>query len=434
MSAAPFMPPAFQALNAERTIIGAVLLAPDIYSQVTLKPEDFSTSPHRTIWTSLARLEAAGQAADIVTLRRDLELRGELQAVGGAGYLGSLLENLPRMQSVEGWETLVREAAQRRAVNAAAERMQSLAKSGESSAGDALEEGMRVLQETAVAIGSSVVLDPAAQVQDALDAFKAAGRGAAPGWSTGIPSLDRQLGPLHPGLVIVAARTSIGKTALLTNIGENIAAQGGPVLGFSAEMTAREINARRLVTASGVPSSHFEHGGITPSARDLEALEAAAEELGKRPFFIEAGAPAPLEARAKARFVKARCGKLAAVLFDYLQLFPAGPGRKGETREAEVARVSRALKRLAMDLDVCVIAAAQLNRESEKRDRPRLSDLRESGSQEQDADIVLLLHRDEKSDDGTTEVHVAKHRHRGRGTVRLRFDGALYRFSDEYDS
>ena len=152
---------------------------------------------------------------------------------------------------------------------------------------------------------------------------------------------------------------------------------------------------RRLLAEAGVPSSHFEPGGITPTSREWDAVGRAAGILAARPFYVEASAPSPLEARAKARMVKARRG-LAAVLFDYLQLFPAGPGRKGETREAEVARVSRALKRLAMDLDVLVIAASQLNRSGDQRKdgRPRLSDLRESGAQEQDADVVLLLHRD----------------------------------------
>lgn len=434
MSAAPSMPPALMAAESERAVIGAVLVDPALFGAVTLSADDFAMASNRAVWRALCRLDEAGSPIDLVTLSRDLEKRGELHAAGGASYLGSLPDGVPRVSSanVEAHEGIVREASRKRACLAAGERMQALARAGDVQAADVLEEGMRLLQETAAAVGSEVTLDPEGQVKGALRWLEESGRGKATGWRTGLPALDAKLGPLQPGqLVLVAGRTGLGKSTMLANLGDAIAAEGGPVLLFSAEMGDREINVRRLLAEAGVPASHFEHGGITPSTRDWEAVGRAAGVLSARPFFVEASAPSPLEARAKARMVKARRG-LAAVLFDYLQLFPAGPGRRGETREAEVARVSRALKRLAMDLNVLVIAASQLNRSGDQRKdgRPRLSDLRESGAQEQDADVVLLLHRDEGDDDERTEVIVAKHRHRGRGSARLRFEGATYRFGD----
>jgi replicative DNA helicase len=204
----------------------------------------------------------------------------------------------------------------------------------------------------------------------------------------------------------------------------------GKVLLFSAEMTRREINRRRLCAEARTPSSRFEAGALAPTERDWRAIADAKGRLSKRVFVVEASAPSPLEMRAKARYVKARLG-LDLVLVDYLLIMNTGPGRKGETREAEVARVSRSLKRLALDLAVVLIAAAQVNRvpEGRRSAEPQLHDLRESGAIEQDADVVLMLHREADNSD-EAEIHVRKHRNRGPGTAHVRFNGDIHRFED----
>ena len=417
-------------VEAERNLLGAVLVDPELLPSVALEQGDFSLPQHRALWKAMRHLDGAGTPVDAVTVKAELERRHELGGAGGAAYLGELLKVTPRVSSVVGWESVIREEARRRAVLTAGERMVAMAKAGDRGE-DALEEGLRILNDAAVAVGSTVELDPVAQICEAVRDLEDARQEQAGGSSTGLPSLDARIGRLHRGqAVIVAAGTGKGKSTLLQQLGDASAEQGAPVLLVSAEMSAIEINRRRLVAASGVPASHFEPGGVTPTDRDWDAIARAAGILGKRPFYVEASAPTPLELRAKARYVKGRVG-LAVVLVDYLQLLPPGPGRKGETRENEVARVSRALKRMAQDMDVLVVAACQLNRAPEQRQdgRPRLSDLRESGSLEQDADVVLLLHRP-KPDEDDVEVIVAKHRQRGPGAARLRFNGVLHRFEE----
>jgi replicative DNA helicase len=425
-------------VDAERALLGAVLVDPGLVASVSLRPGQLELSEHRAILQAIQSLDEAGREADAISVKAELERAGDLRALpGGAEYLGRLVSGTPRVSSVEGWEATIRQRSNARIVLAAGERMTAMIRQGDS-AHDALEEGQRIIGDASAAVGGAVDLDARAQIRAAVRDIELAttpGSRTTRGWRTGLPALDSRLGLLTPGrFVIVAARTGAGKSTLLQLLGDSIAAQGGPVLLFSGEMTCLEWNRRRLSAGSGVPSSHFEPGGVTPLDRDWSRIAAAASKLSALPFYIEATTPTPLEARAKARFVKARVG-LAALMFDYLQLFPPGPGRKGETREAEVARVSRAMKRMAMDLDVVVIAACQLNRNLEQRKdgRPRLSDLRESGSLEQDADVVVMLHRADDDHDGI-EAIVAKHRNRATGVARLQFRGEFHRFEERTDA
>ncbi|MBI3932397.1 MAG: AAA family ATPase [Acidobacteria bacterium] len=425
------LPPALQNAEAERTVIGAVLVNPSLLPSATLRPSDFAGAAHRIIWSAILKLDEAGTPIDHVTLRDALLTSGQLEASGGVGYVGSLGDGVPRISNVEAWVAIVRDRARLRAVTVAAERMLTMARSGTADAHEVLERGQQALASVAEAVGAQVNLDVATPIEEAIRDLEASARSEGRGFKTGIADLDRRIGQLLPGqVVLVAARTGLGKSTLLANLGDAIAAQGGTVLLISAEMSAREINRRRVLAEARVRADRFEPNGVTPLRRERDAIAAAAETLKERRFIVEASAPAPLELRCKARFVKAAIG-LDCLMVDYLQLLPPGPGRRGETREAEVARVSRALKRLAQDLEVVVIAAAQLSRAPEQRKdgRPRLSDLRESGSQEQDADVVLLLHQEDETS-STAEVIVGKHRNRGRGSVKVRFEGTYHRFED----
>jgi replicative DNA helicase len=444
MAAAPASSPFDQAAHneaqgheAERMVLGAVLVSPTIYPTVAhLAPEVFATRRHQRIWESIQRLDEQGQPVDLVTLKHDLEKHGRLAEVGGAGYLAALLDGVPRQTNVETWAAIVRERSNVRKVRAAGNEILQLAKSPDADGSTILERGLEILTSAALTIGTEVDLDVAAGIDQAMRDLEASANGEAAGFTSGIALIDQRIGPLTRGqVVIIGARTGVGKSTLLANIGDAVAAQGGSVLLFSAEMSAAEINRRRLLAHAGVSSGHFEPNGITATPKEWERVARANEALRTRPFFVEASAPTPTEMRAKSRYVKAAACGLDVVLADYIQLFPAGQGKRGETREAEVARVSRALKRLAMDLDVVVIAASQLNREFEQRKdgRPRLSDLRESGSLEQDADVVLLLHGTDDDRDGV-EFQVAKHRNRGRSSwLQIGFDGASHRFHDPED-
>lgn len=418
--------------GAERAVLGAVLVEPAaLPSAGGLRPADFGAGHHRALWRVILDLDEAGTPVDLVSVKAALEAKGELAEVGGAAFIGGLVDGMPRVSNVESWAGMVRDAARLRTVVNTAERMLAIAKSGQADAHAVLERGLAMLTEAAQSAGGRVDLDFAAGIREAVQDLEAGLRGDAPGWSTGLADLDRKVGPLRPGQsIIVAGRTGTGKSTALANIGEAVAAAGGRVLLFSAEMAKREINRRRLCAEARVPASHFEPGGVTPSERDWAAIAKAEAALAARTFIIDACAPAPMEMRAKARFMASAVG-LDVVLVDYLQLMPPGQGRKGENREQEVARVSRGLKRMAMDLGVVVIAASQVSRapEGRKDPRPKLHDLRESGSQEQDADVVLMLHRTEGSED-EAEVIVAKHRNRGPGAVKVRFDGAIHRFDN----
>jgi replicative DNA helicase len=421
-----------QNLEAERVVLGAVLGDREAPASAALKPADFASQAHRRIWTAILELDADGVVPDLVSLKDRLSAHGDLQSVGGPAFLGSLVDGLGRVSNLEGWCSIVQKYSGLRAVRAVALRMLALAQTPDVSAHDVLEQGMALLTDASLRVGATVDLDVEGAIAAARRNLAAKAEGEGRGFRTGLGDLDKRIAPLLPGQFgIVAARTGVGKSTLLANIGDGIAAAGGTVLLLSAEMARTEIDERRLLAEARVPSSHFEAGGISPSLRDWAAVDGAVAALKKRSFIVDASSPTPAETRAKARYVKAAHG-LDVLLVDYLQLLPPGPGRKGENREQEVARVSRSLKRLAQDLDVCVIAAAQVNRAPEARrdKRPLLSDLRESGALEQDTDLVLLIHQDDEAE-GEAEIRVAKHRNRGpSGWFKVRFEGAIHRFDN----
>lgn len=269
---------------------------------------------------------------------------------------------------------------------------------------------------------------------DILERFEAAKDGALPGLLTGFRDLDAVLGGLHPGhLVILAARPSIGKSSLAAGIAGNVAAAGHPVAIFSLEMGGDETRERLLCSKARVSLHRARQGELTE--QEWEKLVGAASVLYDLPLYIDPHATAsPLELRAKSRRVKRAAGGLGLVVVDYLQLMAM---RGFDTREREIAAISRSLKQLAVDLHVPVLAVSQLNRAVEARSdkRPQLSDLRESGSLEQDADVVVFIYRDEYYDPateakGVAEIHVAKHRSGPTGRVELSFISDWTLFAD----
>lgn len=425
--------PAFASMEAERAILGGALLDPTLMATAGgLRPGDFGREAHRRIWATCERLAEHGAAVDLVTVAAELSARGDLEASGGAPYLAGLVDGLPRVTSLEPWAAVLRDRSRRRAVASAAERLRSLASDASVTPAEAVSRALSLLDAAAQNAGAGVSIDPAAGIDAALAALLRSSQGEDAGWSCGLAALDRCLGRLRPGrLVIVAGRPGSGKTTLAANMAEAVASAGGSVYFASYEMTGAELNTRRLMAASGVPASRFGYPHVTLTGREAAALEGAAAELRGRRFIVDEGGADVAELRARARYVQAKAG-LDLVVVDYLQLVPPGDAvRRADSREREVAAVARSLKRLAQELGVTVLAGAQLNRALEGRQdsRPRLSDLRESGSIEQDSDVVAMLHPCEEGD--VVELLVRKHRHGPASECRLSFDGGRYRFQAE---
>lgn len=422
--------PAFASMEAERAILGSVLLDPNLMATAAgLRPGDFWKEAHRRIWATCERLAGRREAVDLVTVAAEMRAQDEFEACGGAPYLAGLVDGLPAVTSLEHWASLLRERSRRRAVAIAAERLRTLAEDTSVTPAEALSRALALLDSAMQSAGAVVGLDSAAGVDAALASLLRSAKGEDAGWSCGLAPLDRCIGRLRPGwLTIVAGRPGSGKTTLAVNVAEAVAAAGGAVYFASYEMTAAELNTRRLIAASGVPASRFTYPHVTLLEREASALEDAAGELRQRRFIVDESGADVGELRARARYVQAKVG-LDLLVADYLQLIPPGDTvRRADSREREVAAVARSLKRLAQELKVTVLAGAQLNRALESRQdpRPRLSDLRESGSIEQDSDVVTMLHPAEGGD--SVDLLVRKHRHGPTSECRLTFDGSRYRF------
>jgi replicative DNA helicase len=420
----------FASLEAERAVLGGVLLDQTLIGTTGgLRPGHFGREPHRRIWAAYERLAGRGETVDLVTVTAELSARGDLGPAGGPMYLAGLVDGLPSAVTLEPWANVLRDRARRRAVAGAAERLRTIASDPSVTPAEAVSQALAALDRATQAAGAALVLDPAAGVDAALASLLHSAKGDTPGWSCGLAALDRCIGRLQPGwLVTLAGRPGSGKTTLALNIAEAVASDGGAVLFRTYEMTAEELNRRRVIAASGVPASRFAYPPVTMLANEARALDDAANHLRARRLIVDDAGGDLAELRAQSRYMQVKMG-LDVIVADYLQLIPSGdPVRRAESREREVAAVARNLKRLAQELKVTVIAGAQLNRALEGRQdsRPRLSDIRESGSIEQDSDVVAMLHAPEGAEG--VEVFVRKHRHGPVSECQLTFDGSRYRF------
>ena len=413
-----------ESIEAERLFVGSLLVNPTYLPAIAIKPDDFGEPRLRTIFTTIARLDRTGIGFDLGTLKNELQATGQLAAAGGVPYVGGLVDGMPpaTAEVVARWEQIIRRASKLRRVIVAAETMKGVAEqSGNGS--DALDEARRILDETERnVLGTSI--SPGDGVREALRGLRTPAHER--GLQTGIPGLDRLLGPLvAKNLLVIAARPGGGKSALAAQIAENVARRGHGVLFVSAEMSLTEIQSRRILGESGLSESRIADGRL--SLAESSDLEEAVDAVASRPFYILEGTPSPTEIRVHARRVRADEHGLGLVVVDYLQLLAAQS--KFQSRENAVSEMSRALKKLAGDLEVPVVAACQLNRESKKGEErePRLEDLRESGAIEQDADLVLLLHRIASSEERINAI-LPKARNRKQGRTELRFRGEVFRF------
>ncbi len=421
-----------QNIEAEQSILGGILVDNEALPTVLeiIKPEDFYRESHRKIFLAFLELYEQNKPIDLVTVSEILQKKEQLEEVGGASYLASLIEAIPTTSGISHYARIVKEKAILRKLILSASEIINQCFNQSQDVEEILDEAERTIFEVA----NERVQTSVFPLKDIIkEAFKIvqnmANRSShITGVPTGFIDFDRLTAGLQPSdLIIIAGRPSMGKTALALNIAANAAMRYGiPVAIFSLEMSKEQLANRMLCAEAKVDSQKFRSGFL--AEHDWRLLTDAASELSQAPIFIDdTPAISVLEMRAKARRLKSE-HNIGLVIVDYLQLMK-GKDRI-ERREQEISEISRSLKALAKELNVPVVALSQLNRRVEEREdkRPRLADLRESGAIEQDADLIVFLYRDEvynKREDnpnkGIVELIVGKHRNGPTGTVKLAF-------------
>jgi len=439
------LPP--HSIEAEQSVLGGLLLENEALDKIAdiLSAQDFYQHDHKTIFEHIGKLIEHNRPADIVTVAESLESTAELSQVGGIAYLGALAQNTPTAANIRRYAEIVRERAVMRklvvvgsgiaesAYSPNGRDAQQLLDEAEAKIFQIAEGGNRSSQ------GFQDIKELLPQVAERIDMlFSRDNPSDVTGIPTGFSDLDSMTSGLQPGdLVIVAGRPSMGKTAFSLNMAENVALDTGlPVAVFSMEMASTQL-AMRMIGSVGRLDQHRMRTGRLED-EDWEKLTTALGKLNEAPIFIDEGAGlSSFDVRARARRLHRQCGKLGLIVVDYLQLMAAPAGKQGENRATEISEISRSLKALAKELDVPVVALSQLNRSVETRPdkRPVMSDLRESGAIEQDADLILFIYRDEvynpdSTDKGTAEIIIGKQRNGPIGRVRLTFIGEHTRFEN----
>jgi len=385
-------------LEAERSILGAVLLDNHALNAAVerLRSEDFFLPQHRNIFERMVQLGERQHAIDTITLMEDLSRTGTLEAAGGVAYLSQLADGLPRVTNVDHYARIVKEKAVLRNLihSASAIQEQALAAGDEADVIlDRAESAIFQLAEDRVRAGLIGVKDLVKEGFERLERIFSEGRRIT-GLATGYPGLDNETAGLQPSeLIILAARPSMGKTALALNMAENVALrQREPVAIFSLEMSKESLLLRLLASEARVDAHKFRTGHMNRD--DWGKVTRTLAELGEAPIWIDDSASSTvLEMGAKARRLKRDRG-LSLMIVDYLQLVVPTHSGRGTNRQEEVSSISRALKGLAKELKVPVLVLSQLTRAPEREERkPQLADLRESGAIEQDADVVLFINR-----------------------------------------
>ncbi len=458
------LPP--HSIEAEMSLLGSMILDPRMVGDVLTLIETsdaFYSEKHAVIFDAVRDVYDRTQSGDLVQIAETLKDRGQLDALGGADYMVQLAESVPSAANAVHYARIVRDKSRLRKLIDKAGQILYDAYTG---SGEGAEGVQEILERAEMAVfevaRADVTGDPqrlAELLQAELERLESVEGKGISGIKTGYHKLDEKLSGLHDGeLIIIAARPSMGKTALALNLAEQIALGGGtpgsggtdhcPVGFFSLEMSKSAVVQRLLSAYSGIDSHKLRTGRFTKQEFQRDILPACGA-LAEAPIYIDdTPGLTVLGLRARARRMVAQHG-VKIIMIDYLQLLTS-PSQARESRQVEVSAISRGIKALARELSVPVVCLAQLNRSSEQREgnRPRMSDLRESGSIEQDADVVALLHREEyyHQDDewrrdnpekiGLAELIIAKQRNGPTGTIKLGWDSSTTRFKnhvDEYD-
>jgi replicative DNA helicase len=431
-------------LEAEKSVLGAILIHNEAFNHAAelIDSRDFFRDAHRRIFDKMVALSERNDAIDLVTLKEELGRAGELEEVGGPAYIASLADGVPRSANVEHYARIVKEKATLRSVIHAANRILADAYQAEEDADlilDGAEKAIFEIAEDKIREGFVPLRDLVQSSFATIEKLQQH-KGLVTGVPTGFVDLDEMTSGLQPSdLVLVAARPSMGKTSFVLNIAQHIGIQTEMTVGFfSLEMSKEQLFMRMLTSEARIDAHRFRSGYL--NEKDYGRLSHALGTLAEARVFIDDTASiGVLEMRAKARRLQAEHG-LHLLIIDYIQLMQ-GRGRF-ESRQAELASISRSLKGLAKELKIPIIALSQLSRAPETRSdhRPQLSDLRESGALEQDADVVMFIFREEQYRDaegnpnqeaeGTAEIIIGKQRNGPVGTVKLAFIKEHTRFEN----
>jgi replicative DNA helicase len=438
-------PAGFQDVAAERALLGAIINDNAVLANVqeVVIAEDFSNVAHADIFGAMESLDKRQERIDPLTLAEQLKVAGKLASVGGPSYLSTLDQSVPFANNAVEYAKIIKNQATRRSLAVAGREILELASQETGDVAELMDEAERKVfliaqkRRTSDLRPMEELMDEALQL---LDKMKQSQSGIT-GTATGFIDLDNQLTGLHGGeLIVLAARPGIGKTSLAMNMAIHVALHEKlPVAVFSLEMPSAQLVTRMLATHARIDMKKLRGGRLAPNEEE-RISEAANELFGVKLYVDDSGGLSSFDLRAKARRLKQKHEKLGLIVIDYLQLMH----QKGkvESRQLEVAEISRALKQLAKELDVPIIALSQLNRKVEERKggKPMLSDLRESGAIEQDADVVMFIHRDDGDENGDgappqdhrsaipVELIVAKQRNGPVGSVDLVFLPELTRF------
>ncbi|HZW86710.1 MAG TPA: replicative DNA helicase [Gallionella sp.] len=439
------LPP--HSVEAEQSVLGGLLLESSAMDKISdlVMAEDFYRHEHRLIFSQIVRLTELSKPIDVITVAEALEIAGELDKVGGLPYLGGLAQNVPSAANVRRYGEIVRERSiMRKLVEVGGDIASSAYNPTGRDAAQLLDEAESMVFEIAEAgsrgqQGFTRMPPLLTKVVERIETLYAReNQNDVTGTATGFTDLDRYTSGLQAGeLIIVAGRPSMGKTAFSINIAENIALDSKlPVAIFSMEMAASQLAMRMLGSVGKLNQHDLRTGRLQED--DWGHLTQALGKLNDAPIFIdESAALSSLDVRARARRLHRQEKGLGLIVVDYLQLMSSNVGKASENRATEISEISRSLKALAKELHVPVMALSQLNRSLEQRPnkRPVMSDLRESGAIEQDADLILFIYRDEvynsdSPDKGKAEIIIAKQRNGPIGKVELAFRGEFTRFDN----
>ncbi|MFT3835515.1 MAG: replicative DNA helicase [Myxococcaceae bacterium] len=430
-------------LAAERAVLGAIVGNNQLISEVAeiVHSDDFANLGHQQIFQAMIDLDGRASKVDPLTLAEELKTKGHLASAGGPAYLAQLDAGMPFAQNAREYATIVKDRAVRRQLATVGREIAELAGQAAGRTEDVVDDAERRIFQIAEKkrVGDLTqmadLMDPALAM---LDKMRGSTTGIT-GLSTGFIDLDEKLTGLHGGeLIVLAARPGIGKTSLAMNMALHAASKEKKAVAvFSLEMPSVQLVMRLLASAAKVDMKKLRGGRL--SELDMEKLQEAAQELYELKFYIDdTGALSSFDLRAKARRLKQREDSLSLIVIDYLQLMH----QKGkvESRQLEVSEISRGLKQLAKELNVPIVALSQLNRKVEERKggKPMLSDLRESGAIEQDADVVMFIHKEDEDEEGggdasfrstiPVELIIAKQRNGPVGSVDLVFLSEYTRF------
>jgi replicative DNA helicase len=432
-------------IEAEQSVLGGLLLDNAAWDRIAdfVSQEDFYRYDHRIIFQAIVRLINDSKPADVITVYETLASTGKAEEVGGLSYLNALAQNTPSAANIRRYAEIVRDRGVLRKLITVSDEISGAAfnpqgKEVKQMLDDAEAKIFAIAEEGARGAKGFMEIQPLlTQVVERIDELYNRDSGSdITGVPTGFTDLDRMTSGLQPGdLVIVAGRPSMGKTAFSINIGENVAIDSGlPVAVFSMEMGGAQLAMRMLGSVGKLDQHRLRTGRLNDE--DWPRLTHAIQKMNDAQLYIdETPALSSIELRARSRRLSRQCGKLGLIIVDYLQLMSANSA--GENRATEISEISRNLKGLAKELNCPVIALSQLNRSLEQRPnkRPVMSDLRESGAIEQDADVILFIYRDEvynpdSPDKGTAEIIIGKQRNGPIGSVRLTFLGQYTKFDN----